>query len=82
MSLWVLSLIFLLLFSQCQAQSCGNGNIQNNEECDDGNSISGDGCSSSCLVEAGYECTGAPSVCTGMFIRITNLWLFRLICHL
>lgn len=25
-------------------------------ECDDGNTVSGDGCSSTCLVETGYEC--------------------------
>ena len=30
-----------------------------NEECDDGNTDSGDGCSSSCEVEEGYSCGGA-----------------------
>jgi cysteine-rich repeat protein len=33
------------------------------EECDDGNLQNGDGCSSSCTVEAGWECAGAPSWC-------------------
>ncbi len=29
-----------------------------NEGCDDCNTISGDGCSSGCQVEAGYTCVG------------------------
>jgi cysteine-rich repeat protein len=31
--------------------SCGDGNVCGAEQCDDGNSISGDGCSASCLFE-------------------------------
>jgi len=35
--------------------------------CDDGNTISGDGCNSDCTVEPFYECTGGdangPDVC-------------------
>ena len=31
------------------------------EECDDGNSINGDGCSSSCAIEDNYICTGGGS---------------------
>lgn len=30
---------------------CGDGIVQASEDCDDGNSINGDGCSSACLVE-------------------------------
>jgi uncharacterized repeat protein (TIGR01451 family) len=30
---------------------CGNGVIEEGEQCDDGNNISGDGCSSICLIE-------------------------------
>ena len=33
-------------------------------ECDDGNSISGDGCDARCQVEPCFTCTGSPSVCT------------------
>jgi len=33
------------------------------EACDDGNATAGDGCSSNCSVEAGWECVGQPSVC-------------------
>ena len=34
-----------------------------NESCDDGNAVTGDGCSGMCAVEFGYMCTGSPSVC-------------------
>jgi len=44
--------------------TCGNGSISGIEQCDDANSASGDGCSSQCKIEAGYTCTGTPSVCT------------------
>ncbi len=43
---------------------CGNGIIEGDEECDDGNRYPGDGCSSNCKVEPGWECRGEPSVCT------------------
>ena len=37
---------------------CGTGhNHLGTKQCDDGNVVSGDGCSSSCEIEAGYECT-------------------------
>jgi len=42
---------------------CGNGAIAAAEVCDDGNTVNNDGCSASCDVEAGYACTGMPSVC-------------------
>lgn len=35
---------------------CGNGRMDSGEVCDDGNRVSGDGCSSSCTVEAHYKC--------------------------
>lgn len=31
---------------------CGNGYVDSGEECDDGNEVSGDGCSASCTTEA------------------------------
>ncbi len=35
------------------------------EECDDGNTASGDGCSTTCLIEPGFTCTSAfPDVCS------------------
>ena len=46
-------------------QLCGNGIwVIDNEECDDGNTNDGDGCSSSCEQEAGWDCDGEPSVCS------------------
>ena len=36
---------------------CGDGLILGTEQCDDGNAVSGDGCSSTCQVEAGFTCT-------------------------
>jgi len=46
-------------------QACGNGTVNLGEVCDDGNSTNGDGCSSVCEAEPGYQCTGTiPSVCT------------------
>jgi cysteine-rich repeat protein len=38
-------------------QVCGDGNKDTNEECDDGNQVSGDGCSSACRAESGFTCT-------------------------
>ncbi|MBI3332018.1 DUF4215 domain-containing protein, partial [Candidatus Peregrinibacteria bacterium] len=42
---------------------CGDGKIRGNEECDDGDTTSKDGCSSGCKVEPRWECTGEPSSC-------------------
>ncbi len=39
--------------------SCGDGNRTADEQCDDGNTQDGDGCSSLCTVENGYLCTDA-----------------------
>lgn len=42
----------------------GNGVVEETEECDDGNLVDNDGCSSTGEVEPGWACTGAPSACT------------------
>jgi cysteine-rich repeat protein len=42
---------------------CGNGLLDGTEACDDMDTESGDGCSDACTVEAGYVCSGAPSIC-------------------
>ncbi|MEO1575503.1 MAG: myxococcus cysteine-rich repeat containing protein, partial [Pseudomonadota bacterium] len=42
---------------------CGDGLIGPNEVCDDGNAVSGDGCSEFCTIENNYECR-APFVPT------------------
>jgi len=43
--------------------TCGNGAIELGETCDDAGTVDGDGCSSACLVEDGWRCVGAPSIC-------------------
>jgi len=35
---------------------CGNGKVESGEECDDGNTIDGDGCSSTCTNEGALKC--------------------------
>jgi len=45
--------------------TCGNGAREGTEQCDDGDTISGDGCSASCTIESGWNCNSAtPNVCT------------------
>jgi cysteine-rich repeat protein len=46
------------------ACDCGDGLLVAGELCDDKNNINGDGCTSVCAVEAGWQCVGEPSVCT------------------
>src|SRR5699024_11837435 len=43
---------------------CGNGIVEDGEACDDGNTTSGDGCSSSCELEDGWDCPieGEPCI--------------------
>ena len=37
---------------------CGDGKKFGAYECDDGNTVSGDGCSSTCYIEKGWQCSG------------------------
>jgi cysteine-rich repeat protein len=37
-------------------QSCGNGQVDDGEQCDDGNTTDGDGCSALCQVEPAWFC--------------------------
>jgi len=47
--------------------TCGNGQHDAGEYCDDGNEVDGDGCSSGCMLEAGWVCStlslNLPSRC-------------------
>jgi len=49
----------------CPCVNCPDGSVDTDEgeECDDNNPTDGDGCSSECVVESGYTCTGEPSSC-------------------
>jgi len=42
------------------ASVCGDGELEGDEECDDGNTDDGDGCSATCTVEDGWDCTVEP----------------------
>lgn len=60
---------FDLVYGQTPS-GCGDGYVDSGgelgspESCDDGDTLSSDGCAASCVVEAGYGCAGSPSVCT------------------
>jgi cysteine-rich repeat protein len=45
------------------APACGDGVLQGEEVCDDGDTSGGDGCSSICTIESGWICDDEPSVC-------------------
>ncbi len=42
---------------------CGEGVVNGLEECDDGGTSGGDGCSGLCTIEQCYACSGEPSSC-------------------
>lgn len=41
---------------------CGDGFNYGQYDCDDGNTVNGDGCNSKCLVESGFACNGGSSM--------------------
>ena len=45
------------------APICGDGMVIGTEQCDDGDTAAGDGCSPTCTVEPGFSCMGDPSNC-------------------
>lgn len=45
---------------------CGDGIVRGTEECDDGNTESGDGCSSNCTKEDGFGCPIPGKPCMRM----------------
>ncbi|MEZ4287734.1 MAG: BspA family leucine-rich repeat surface protein [Polyangiales bacterium] len=50
----------------CEAADvCGNSVLEVAEACDDGNVVDGDGCSSSCLLENGENCTDSTQCVSG-----------------
>ena len=67
------TLASLTVFSACSGSSpgngsaiCGDGQVDLDEECDDGNTVGGDGCGASCLLEScgnGYLDTAVGEEC-------------------
>ncbi len=49
--------------SACHVADCGDACLDDDEGCDDGNDLAGDGCRG-CVEEEGWLCAGAPSTCT------------------
>lgn len=45
------------------ARVCGNSIVEPGEQCDDGNSVAGDGCGASCQFEPGFYCPTPGSPC-------------------
>lgn len=57
---------------------CGDSNRQGAEECDDGNTTNGDGCSSICKTEQGWRCVapdsaGGAIACVAYDVALTGL---------
>lgn len=50
---------------QVRSAACGDGELNVDELCDDGDVVSDDGCSATCQTEDGFVCTGEPSRCDG-----------------
>eukprot|EP00347_Sterkiella_histriomuscorum_P016586 403352623 len=65
---------------------CGDGKLLGKDQCDDGNQVNGDGCSSECKIEKGYSCKegneNTPSLCfenSGAIFSITQIFYNRII---
>jgi cysteine-rich repeat protein len=56
-----------LVIPGAPSQNCGNGNLDTDEVCDDGNTADGDGCSATCQMEGGDDggCCSAGTDPTG-----------------
>eukprot|EP01116_Phalansterium_solitarium_P007171 TRINITY_DN196_c0_g1_i1.p1 TRINITY_DN196_c0_g1~~TRINITY_DN196_c0_g1_i1.p1 ORF type:complete len:165 (+),score=11.01 TRINITY_DN196_c0_g1_i1:192-686(+) len=71
-SLLIGLICLVAVLATVHAGTCGNWKIESGETCDDGNTVNGDGCSSACLIEAGWNCTGVgPFSCfrSGPFVQ-------------
>jgi cysteine-rich repeat protein len=51
---------------QPATSNCGNGVLDQSEQCDDGNSESSDGCSRICQIENNFECPTPGQLCVNM----------------
>ncbi len=56
----------------CEDDLCGNGVVDPGERCDDGNTTWGDGCSTACVIEEGWNCIDtlcAPACGDGLVVE-------------
>ena len=60
----VLTALLLLLVPATAQAVCGDAQIIGDEECDDGNTAAGDGCSDGCDVEYAFDCEGPMDLST------------------
>lgn len=68
------SLLWFALGLLCQGcpgmPLCGDSYMDPGEECDDGNTVDGDGCASACELEAGYACESSGGVCQAEYVPV------------
>lgn len=57
------------MFHSC-IETCGDG-IKTIQECDDNNTVSGDGCSDVCEVEEGWTCVGGSTTSKSQCFNVT-----------
>jgi len=58
-------------------KKCGNGKHEHNEGCDDGNRLSGDGCSAACAIEPDFYCvpfSGGADRCNAVVDCAVGEW--------
>ncbi len=62
---------------------CSNGVIEQGEQCDDGNSFGGDGCSATCQLEdtSAWLCTNAPGSPTSCCVALINPVTNQTVCN-
>jgi len=65
------------LLKECESPTCGDGKLDYNETCDDGNRLNGDGCNKYCSLsnfdrcESGNDCKGTNQQCKVPFAGVT-----------
>jgi len=61
-----------IIFENEISYNCGNGILDDFEECDDNNRTNGDGCSIQCIIQNGYECPTPGFLCNDIDECKTN----------
>ncbi|MDE0882802.1 MAG: VCBS repeat-containing protein, partial [Myxococcota bacterium] len=66
--------VYRVFWQEFPEQACGNGVLEEDERCDDGNTDDGDGCSAACISESDGVCTPERYDGTQMAALATTLW--------